>query len=78
MCRNVTNLGLLLKVGASSGLVWVTELSTGNPVRGADVVLYSAQGDKLFAGKSNADGLVDVPALERLFKKSVVAFADVV
>ena len=37
---NVTDLGVLIKVGTSSGLVWVTSLATGKPVSGARVAVY--------------------------------------
>jgi len=32
---NVTDLGVLVKAGTASGLVWVTALSDGKPVQGA-------------------------------------------
>src|SRR5262249_50893561 len=42
---NVTELGVLLKVGPASGLVWVTSLKDGKPVSGASVTVYSLKGD---------------------------------
>ncbi len=58
---NVTDLGVLLKVGTSSGLVWVTSLATGEPVAGASVTIYTPQGKRVFTGQSDARGLVTIP-----------------
>ena len=58
---NVTDLGVLLKVGTSSGLVWVTSLSTGEPVPGAKVTIATPQGKGVFTAVSDASGLVKIP-----------------
>lgn len=58
---NVTDLGVLVKTGVSSGLVWVTSLSSGAPVAGAKVTVYTPQGKAVYEGVTDADGLVRTP-----------------
>ncbi len=58
---NVTDMGVLIKTGTSSGLVWVTSLSTGNPIPGAKVAVYSPQGKQVWVDVTNADGIIKIP-----------------
>lgn len=58
---NVTDLGVLIKTGTSSGLVWVTSLSTGQPVAGARVAVYTPQGKQVWVDLTNADGIIKIP-----------------
>ncbi len=58
---NVTDMGVLIKAGTSSGLVWVTSLATGAPVGGAKVTVYSPQGKQVFEGTTTAEGLIKIP-----------------
>ena len=58
---NVTDLGVLIKTGTSSGLVWVTSLASGKPVAGARVAVYNPQGKQLWVDLTNADGIIKVP-----------------
>jgi uncharacterized protein YfaS (alpha-2-macroglobulin family) len=58
---NVTDMGVLIKTGVSSGLVWVTSLSTGEPVAGAKVTVFTPQGKAAFTDVTNADGLIRTP-----------------
>jgi uncharacterized protein YfaS (alpha-2-macroglobulin family) len=58
---NVTDMGVLIKTGTSSGLVWVTSLSTGAPVANAKVTVYTPQGKAVHTDTTNADGIVKVP-----------------
>lgn len=67
---NITDLGVLLKAGPASGLVWVTRLSTGTPVAGAKVTLYSPQGKRVWGGTSDAHGLVHLPGATRLLRRA--------
>jgi len=67
---NVTDLGILLQAGTASGLVWVTRLSTGKPVGGAQVSVYSPQGALVFSGRSNGDGIVRLPGTSKLLAKT--------
>lgn len=66
---NVTDLGLHLKVGTSSGLVWVTSMKTGLPVKGARVVLYSTKGQPLFQGKTNREGILRTPGVVKMLQR---------
>lgn len=59
---NTTDLGLVVKAGAASGVVWVVGLRTGKPVAGAQVAVYTRQGKQTFVGKTDGDGLVKLPA----------------
>ncbi|HKE14154.1 MAG TPA: MG2 domain-containing protein [Kofleriaceae bacterium] len=63
---NVTDLGVLLKAGSSSGLVWVTSMSTGKPVAGASVQVYSPRGKLVWSGTSDERGLAILPGTTRL------------
>ena len=58
---NVTDLGVLVKVGPASGLVWVTSFATGAPVGGAAVTVYTPSGKAVYAGTTTADGLLTIP-----------------
>ncbi|MCK9463497.1 MAG: MG2 domain-containing protein [Proteobacteria bacterium] len=63
---NVTDLGVLLKVGSSSGIIWVTRFSDGAPQAGATVRVYSPQGKQVYTGETDADGLVRFPGADEL------------
>lgn len=69
---NRTNLGVLTKLGPGSGLIWVSHLSDASPASGAQVSLYDPNGKKLFAGATDAQGLVRVPGSAELIKKKPV------
>ena len=58
---NVTDLGVLLEVGTSSGLVWVTSLASGTPVAGAAVTVFTPQGAQVYSDTTNSDGLIKIP-----------------
>jgi uncharacterized protein YfaS (alpha-2-macroglobulin family) len=73
---NVTDLGLLLKVGDASGVLWVTQLSDGQPVAGASVTTYTKDGKRTFQGTSGADGLVRLPGRAQLLPPSKKADAE--
>ena len=66
---NVTDLGVLLKVGPASGLVWVTGISHGKPVPGATVTIFDLRGRRLFRGTSDGQGLVRLPGTNRLLRQ---------
>ena len=54
----VTNLGVHLKLGRESSLVWVTSLDRGRPVAGAEVAVSDCEGKVYFEGKTGSDGVV--------------------
>jgi len=58
---NVTDLGVLIKIGTSSGLVWVTSLATGLPVTGAKVAVYTPAGKQVWVDVTSGDGLIKIP-----------------
>lgn len=62
----ITDLAVHAKLGASSGAVWVTRLSDGKPVAGADVSLYDATGTQKWRGRTDANGLAAVAGLASL------------
>jgi hypothetical protein len=66
---NVTDLGVFMKAGTASGIVWVTRMSTGKPLRGADVELYSPRGNRVFAGETDASGLLRTPGSNELLQQ---------
>jgi uncharacterized protein YfaS (alpha-2-macroglobulin family) len=63
---NVTDLGLMAKVGDASSLVWVVRLSDGQPVAGATIKLRDLKGKVRFSGTSNADGVLQAPGASKL------------
>ncbi len=69
---NVTDLGVLLKVGPASGLVWVTSFATAAPVGGAQVTIYTPSGTAVFAGTTTSDGLLTIPGSAVLHDKPKV------
>jgi len=56
----VTNLGVHFKHGRENSLVWVTSLDRGRPVADADVVVNDCRGRRLWAGRTDANGLARV------------------
>ncbi|MCC5815090.1 MAG: hypothetical protein JJT78_10060 [Leptospira sp.] len=59
----VTNLSVHFKWGRENSLVWVTELSTGKPVSGAQISLSDCQGKIYARGKTFANGTFRVSKL---------------
>ncbi|MBC7993316.1 MAG: alpha-2-macroglobulin [Rhizobacter sp.] len=56
----VTNLGVHFKLGRESSLVWVTSLDKGKPVADAEVAVNDCTGQRLWAGRTDAQGLARV------------------
>ncbi|MEM9488398.1 MAG: MG2 domain-containing protein, partial [Myxococcota bacterium] len=73
---NVTDLGILLKAGAASGLVWVTAISTGQPVPGASVTIYTPEGKVAHRGQTDASGLLRIPGASQLLKRRAARGGD--
>ncbi|HET9623236.1 MAG TPA: MG2 domain-containing protein [Kofleriaceae bacterium] len=59
---NVTDLGIVLEVGEASGIAWVTTLSTGEPVAGAQVHVFRPDGKLVYSDVTSSDGLVKIPS----------------
>ncbi|MDX9731404.1 MAG: MG2 domain-containing protein, partial [Bdellovibrionales bacterium] len=53
----VTNMGVHLKKGRESSLVWVTTLDKAEPVKDAEVSIVRRDGSVLASGKTDASGL---------------------
>lgn len=66
---NHTDLGVLLKAGTQSGLMWVTRLSDGAVVSGAKVAVYTPEGTRFFSGTTDAQGLVKLPGIDSIKSK---------
>jgi uncharacterized protein YfaS (alpha-2-macroglobulin family) len=73
---NVTDLGVLIKEGPASGIVWVTSLATGKPVGGAKVIVYNPQGKQVWVAKTDASGLAKLPGSAKLLAQPSVDDSD--
>ena len=73
---NVTDLGVLLKVGPASGLVWVSSLKTGKPVAYAKVTIYTKKGKIVHRGRTNRKGLARLPGASKMLKHLAGRRAD--
>ena len=62
----ITDLAVHTKLGATSGVVWVTRVSDGTVVPGAALALYDGDGAVKWQGRTDADGLGRVPGLSTL------------
>ena len=56
----VTNLGVHLKWGRESSLVWVTTLDAARPVSGARVAVHDCTGRLLWQGKTDGQGIARI------------------
>ena len=56
----VTNLGVHLKRGRESSLVWVTALDKAKPVRDASVSITDCAGKQIWSGKTDAHGIAHI------------------
>ncbi|HTJ42511.1 MAG TPA: MG2 domain-containing protein [Kofleriaceae bacterium] len=66
---NVTDMGVMIKVGPASGLVWVTSLTTGDPIVGAKVVVSTPEGEQRWVDATDAQGLIRIPGSALLKKQ---------
>jgi uncharacterized protein YfaS (alpha-2-macroglobulin family) len=58
---NVTNLGLVAKLGATSGLIWAVHLDDGKPAANVQVSIRDGDNKVRFSGVTSADGTVATP-----------------
>ena len=54
----ITDLSITYKFSGKDILFWVTSIETGEPVKNAELMLSLANGNLLFPGKTNANGLL--------------------
>jgi len=59
---NVTDIGLLVKLGKGPGILWAVHMSDGKPVKEVEVEVRTASGHVSFRGKTQADGTLRLPA----------------
>ncbi|MCC7038859.1 MAG: alpha-2-macroglobulin [Burkholderiales bacterium] len=57
----VTNLGVHVKLGRESSLVWVTTLADAQPVAGAEVAIRDCAGKVHYEGRTDGSGILRVP-----------------
>jgi alpha-2-macroglobulin len=62
----ITNLAVTLKYSGDQTLVWVTDMQTGNPVKGAKITVHSLNGKATRTGTTDAEGffMTDMPVEE--------------
>ena len=58
-----SDMGLSLKYGYSSGLVWVTSLSQAQPMGNVNLTLRDSKGAVLWRGKSDEKGMARIPGM---------------
>ncbi len=63
LIANVTDLAIVTKRGTAGALVWVTRLSNGSLVAGAEVEALDAGGNVLATARTDARGLARLPHL---------------
>ncbi|MBI4508588.1 MAG: hypothetical protein HY698_03055 [Deltaproteobacteria bacterium] len=63
---NITDLGVSAKLSQASGLVWVTRLSTGEPVPGAQVTVRTSTGKTVWKGTTDDEGIAVTPGKAKL------------
>ncbi len=56
----VTNLGVHFKLGRENSLVFVTTLDRGKPVADAEVAVLSCTGDRVWNGRTDAQGIAKI------------------
>ncbi|MEO6030888.1 MAG: MG2 domain-containing protein, partial [Burkholderiaceae bacterium] len=69
----VTNLGVHFKLGRENSLVWVTSLDRGQPVADAQVAVNDCNGHRLWAGRTDAQGLARIARSLEDTRRSCVA-----
>ncbi|MFZ2960918.1 MAG: MG2 domain-containing protein [Candidatus Ozemobacteraceae bacterium] len=56
----ITDLGITYRTSEKSLLLWITSLETGKPVPGASIMLIDREDRRIFAGRTDKDGLLMV------------------
>jgi uncharacterized protein YfaS (alpha-2-macroglobulin family) len=67
---NFTDIGVVSKLSGSRGLVWATQLSTGKPLPGAQVIVRDDDGHQVWSGTTDAEGTAILPGSATLMKKT--------
>lgn len=72
-----TDLGLTVKTDARSAYIWVTRLSTGEPVANAEVGIWSKEGERQWSGKTDKNGLIAAPRDAAASEQNAIVTASV-
>ncbi len=65
----VSDIGLAVKVGPESALIWTTNLAGGTSWSGVDLELRGPDGRMLWSGRSDENGLAVLPGVAELAQK---------
>lgn len=57
---NITDIGATVKAGPDSALFWINSVSTGDPLHGAEVTLWSWSNQPVAKGRTDRKGLLEV------------------
>jgi uncharacterized protein YfaS (alpha-2-macroglobulin family) len=57
---NVTDIGTTVKTGPDSAFFWINSVSSGNPLQGAEVTLWSWSNQPVAKGKTDRKGLLEL------------------
>jgi len=78
----LVTISITSRIGAEHGLLWVTDLNSGQPVPGADVALWASPDSlgrppsrPLWSGRTDTDGIAWSPGLRTLAPKGTPQFA---
>ena len=80
---NVTDIGVTAKTGPNSALFWINSVSTGEPIQGAEVTLWSWSNQAAARGRTDRKGLLQLsyspegelyPVMATVSKDSDTAF----
>ncbi|MDR1920180.1 MAG: hypothetical protein LBS31_00315, partial [Candidatus Adiutrix sp.] len=66
----ITDIGLALKVGPASSLLWITNMPKGSAWAGAEAELRGPDGTLLWQGLSDENGLARMPGAQELAEKA--------
>ncbi len=69
----VTENNLTLKSGQRDALAWATELASGQPLPGLEVMFYDEDGQQLGPATTNAAGLAQLDLSSRKYRSSIMA-----
>jgi uncharacterized protein YfaS (alpha-2-macroglobulin family) len=53
----VSDIHLTMKTSPEDLLIWALDLRTGEPVNGADIIVYDQTGEEVFSGSTNQEGI---------------------
>lgn len=74
LLAQVTDMSVHARIGSRGGVVWVTRISTGEAVAGADVSVIDGQGKTRWSGATDATGLARVAGLPKLTRRDSDGF----